>query len=181
MTTALLIIDMQSFVASRTALGRERVNPDAEQRTADLLALVRSRGLPVIHVHHDEPGTPVALDQPDGAILPCAMPVPGETVLTKRTSSAFAGTELDAHLRANGIDRIVLTGAVAAFCVTSTTRAAADLGYRVILPSDAVVGFDFPRPDGSRIPAATLLDVTLTLLGADFAEVMPTAAIAARL
>lgn len=109
------------------------------------------------------------------------MPVPGETVLTKKTSSAFAGTGLDAHLRANGIDRLVLTGAVAAFCVTSTTRAASDLGYPVILPSDAVVGFDLPREDGSRISAATVLDVTLTLLGADFAEVLPSAAIAARL
>ena len=181
MTTALLIIDMQGFVASRTAAGRERVNPEAEQRTADLLALFRARGLPVIHVHHDEPGSPVALDQPDGAVLPCALPIPGEAVLTKSASSAFTGTGLDAHLRAQGIERIVLTGAVAAFCVTSTTRAASDLGYQVILPSDAVVGFDLPRPDGSRISAATVLDVTLTLLGADFAEVLPTAAIAARL
>lgn len=173
MITALLIIDMQGFVASRTASGRERVNPDAEQKTADLLALFRARGLPVIHVHHDEPGSPVALDRPDGAILPCALPIPGETVLTKKTSSAFTGTGLDAHLRARGIDRLVLAGAVAAFCVTSTTRAAADLGYEVILPSDAVVGFDVPREDGSRIPAATVHDVTLTLLGADFARVMP--------
>lgn len=181
MTSALLLIDMQGYVASRTAAGRERVNPEAEERTAELLALFRARGLPVIHVHHDEPGTPVTLDQPDGQVLPCAAPIPGETVLTKRTSSAFAGTGLDAHLRGQGIDRIVLAGAVAAFCVTSTTRAAADLGYAVILPADALVGFDLPRADGSRISAATVLDVTLTLLGADFAEVVPTAAVAARL
>jgi nicotinamidase-related amidase len=181
MTTALLVIDMQGFVAARTAAGRERVNPQAEERTADLLALFRARGLPVIHVHHDEPGSPVTLGQPDGAVLACAAPAPGETVLTKSASSAFTGTGLDALLRGQGIDRIVLTGAVAAFCVTSTTRAASDLGYRVILPQDAVVGFDLPRPDGSRIPAATVLDVTLTLLGADFAQVMPAAQVAARL
>ncbi len=79
------------------------------------------------------------------------------------------------------IDRLVLVGAVAGFCVTSTTRAASDLGYAVILPGDALIGFDVPRADGSRIPAAEVLDVTLTLLGADFADVMPTAAVAAAL
>lgn len=181
MTTALVVIDMQGFVAARTAAGRERVNPGAEALTAGLLALFRDRGLPVIHVHHDEPGSPVTLDQPDGAVLPCARPAPGETVLTKSASSAFTGTGLDAHLRGRGIDRIVLTGAVAGFCVTSSTRAASDLGYSVILPADALVGFDLPRADGSRIAAATVLDVTLSLLGADFAQVVPAAGVAALL
>lgn len=181
MTTALLVIDMQMEMARRTAAGRDRANPEAEGHIADLLALFRARGLPVIHVHHDEPGTPVTLDQPGGAVMPCAAPQEGETVLVKARSSAFAGTGLDAHLRAAGIDRLVLVGAVAGFCVTSTTRAASDLGYRVLLPGDALVGFDVPRADGSRIPAAQVLDVTLALLGADFAQVLPARAVAAAL
>ena len=178
MTTALLVIDMQMEMAHRTEAGRERANPQAEERVADLLSLFRSRGLPVIHVHHDEPGTPVAFGQPGGEVMPCALPLQGEPIFVKSRSSGFAGTGLDAHLRAQGIDRLVVTGAVAAFCVTSTTRAASDLGYQVILPGDSLIGFDFPRPDGSRIPADALLDMTLTILGADFARVVPTAAVA---
>ena len=34
-----------------------------------------------------------------------------------------------------------------------------------------------PRADGSRISAAAVLDVTLALLGADFAQVMPAAGV----
>ena len=73
---------------------------------------------------------------------------------------------------------LVVAGAVAAFCITSTTRAASDLGYTVLLPDDALIGFDIGRADGSRISARVVLDVTLALLGSDFARAMPTGAIA---
>lgn len=63
-------------------------------------------------------------------------------------------------------------GAVAAFCVTSTCRQASDLGFRVILPGDALIGFDLPAHDGGRIDATTVLRVTLSLLGADFADLV---------
>jgi nicotinamidase-related amidase len=98
--------------------------------------------------------------------------LPAETVIWKSRSSAFAGTGLEDHLRHSDIRRIVLTGAVAAFCVTSTARAASDLGFEVFLPRDAVLGFDIPALDGGRLGAGPVLDVTLSLLEADFAKVM---------
>ena len=172
MTTALLCIDMQMGMADRIASGRPYTNAGAEDRIAALIALFRARGLPVVHVHHDEPGTPFARGLPSGEVMPCAAPAPGETVLWKSRSSAFAGTGLDAHLRSNGIDRLVIIGAVAAFCVTSTTRAASDLGFKVILPGDALLAFDIPAHDGGRIDPDTVLRVTLSLLGADFAQLV---------
>jgi nicotinamidase-related amidase len=172
-TTALLIIDMQMGMADRIAQGRETVHPEAPGRIADLVALFRGRGLPVVHVLHHQPGTPFDRDLPGGAPMPCATPAPGETVFWKSGSSAFSGTGLDAHLRRQGIDRIVLVGAVAAFCITSTTRAASDLGFQVILPGDALLGFDLPAQDGgARLDAATVHRVTLAVLGADFATVV---------
>ncbi|PZR00092.1 MAG: isochorismatase [Cereibacter sphaeroides] len=181
MKTALLVIDMQMEMTHRTLSGRDRVNPEAEALVADLLSLFRERGLPVIHVHHNEPGSRVAFGRPGGEVMPCALPAEGETVLVKSASSAFTGTGLDQHLRAHGIDRLVIIGAVAAFCVTSTVRWASDLGYAVILPGDALIGFDIARADGSRIPAETVLDVTLSLLGSDFARVLPAAKVATAL
>ena len=181
--TALLVIDMQEGMATRTRSGRERANPQAEEHVASLLAQFRARGLPVIHVLHDDPdpASPFRKGQPEGAPLPCATPREGETVLWKHGSSAFHGTGLEAHLRQQGIGRIVLVGAVAAFCVTSTTRWASDLGFQVILPGDALIGFDLPAHDGGRIDAATVLRVTLSLLGADFAQLVTTEQVAALL
>lgn len=86
--------------------------------------------------------------------------------------SAFHGTGLEAHLRQQGIETLVLIGAVAAFCVTSTTRWASDLGFKVLLPGDALIGFDIPAHDGGRVDAETLLRVSLSLLGADFATLV---------
>ena len=102
MTTALIVIDMQMEMEARTRTGRDRVNPEAEARIAELLVLFRGRGLPVVHVHHDEPGTVVALDQPGGQVMDCARPQAGEAVFIKSGSSAFAGTGLDAWLRRQG-------------------------------------------------------------------------------
>lgn len=174
MTTALLLIDLQEAMATRTREGRPRANPRAEEHTAALLALFRARGLPVVHVLHDDPdpASPFAKGTASGAPMACAAPLPGETVLWKHGSSAFHGTGLEAHLRSHGIDRLVLIGAVAAFCVTSTTRWASDLGFKVILPGDALIGFDIAAHDGGRIDADTVLRVTLSLLGADFATLV---------
>lgn len=174
MKTALLIIDMQEGMAERTRSGRERANPQAEDHVAALLALFRARGLPVVHVLHDDidPAAPFRKGAPGGEPMDCARPVGDEPVFWKSGSSAFSGTGLHDYFVQNGIGRLVLVGAVAAFCITSTTRWASDLGYLVVLPGDALIGFDIPAHDGGRIDANTVLRVTLSLLGADFAQLL---------
>lgn len=162
-------------MAGRIAAGRLPVNLAAMDRMAVLAAYARRTGVPVIHVHHDDPdpASPFQRGAAGGAPMACAAPLAGETVLWKQQSSAFSGTGLDAQLRGLGTDRVIVAGAGAAFCVTSTVRAASDLGYQVVLPVDALLGFDLPAHDGGRIDAATVQRVTLSLLGADFAQLVP--------
>lgn len=178
---AVLVIDMQEGMADRIRAGRLPVNPDAPDRMAALLAAARARDLPVIHVHHDDlhPDSPFRRDQPSGAPMACAAPLPGEAVFYKAGSSAFAGTGLADHLRKIGVTELVVAGAVAAFCVTSTVRSASDLGFKVLLAADALLGFDLPAHDGGRIDAATVQRVTLSILGADFARLTTVAELAA--
>jgi nicotinamidase-related amidase len=180
MTRAVLVIDMQEGMADRIRAGRVPVVPEAPERVARLLADARAKGVPVIHVHHDDPdpASPFRKGTPGGAPMACALPLPGETVLWKHGSSAFHGTGLEAFLRGLGVTELVVAGAVAAFCVTSTVRMASDLGFKVILPGDALLGFDLPAHDGGRIDAATVQRVTLSILGADFARLTTVAEIA---
>jgi nicotinamidase-related amidase len=177
---AVLVIDMQEGMADRIRAGRVPVNPDAPDRIATLLAGARGQGVPVIHVHHDDPdpASPFCKGQPGAEPMACARPLPDETVLWKHQSSAFAGTDLDFRLKALGVTELVVAGAVAAFCVTSTVRMASDLGYKVLLPQDALLGFDLPAHDGGRIDAATVQRVTLSVLGADFATLTTVADLA---
>ncbi|MDP2737722.1 MAG: cysteine hydrolase family protein, partial [Pseudorhodobacter sp.] len=180
--TALVIIDMQQAMADRIADGRDCANPEAGTRIAALAADFRARGLPVLHVrHHDpDPASSFHAGKPGAAPLPCDTAAEGEPVFCKSTSSAFASTDLAAYLKREGIGRLVITGAVAGFCVTSTVRAASDLGFAVVLPRDALLGFDLPF-EGARLPAQTILQVTLATLGADFATLTTTEALRAGL
>jgi nicotinamidase-related amidase len=181
MTRAVLVIDMQEGMADRIRAGRPTATPDAPARIAALLAQARAVGLPVIHVLHDDhhPESPFRKGHPDAEPMPCALPLPGEAQFWKHGSSAFHDTGLDAYLKANRITELVIAGAVAAFCVTSTVRQASDLGYKVLLPQDALLGFDLPAHDGGTLDAGTVFRVTLSLLGADFATLTTVADLAA--
>jgi nicotinamidase-related amidase len=181
MTRALLVIDMQEGMADRIRAGRPTAVVDAPDRIARLLADARRRGLPVIHVHHDDPHpeSPFRKGLPGAEAMPSALPLPGETVLWKHGSSAFHGTDVDFRLKSLGVTELVVAGAVAAFCVTSTVRMASDLGYRVLLPQDALLGFDLPAHDGGTIDADTVMRVTLSVLGADFARLTTVAELVA--
>lgn len=98
--------------------------------------------------------------------MPCAEAVPGEPIFEKSTSSAFASTDLEAHLKANGITDLVVTGAVAGFCVNSTVRAGSDLGLNMTVVTDAVLGFELAQDAPS---AQTIFDATMALLDGEFA------------
>lgn len=132
---------------------------------ARLAAASRAAGVPVVHVRHRAAEGPFHPADPSSAPMPCAEALPGEAVFEKMTSSAFASTDLEAHLRGAGISRLVIAGAVAGFCVSSTTRAACDLGFDCVLVRDAVLGFALPG-----VSARALFDAHMAVLGADFAR-----------
>ena len=172
---ALVIIDMQMEVQHRIERGRDHVNPDAPARIAELSGAFRRKGLPIIHVRHrDEnvasPFHSVAAGYPP---MLCAEALEGEPVFLKHTSSSFASTDLAAYLRDRGVADLVVAGAVAGFCVNSTVRAGADLGFNMTVVRDAVIGFDLPS---ANLSARTIFDVTMALLEADFARVVETSA-----
>lgn len=172
MATAVLVIDLQEEFTRRTRAGWPRSAPTAEDRVAQVLDWARGAGLPVIHIHHDDPNpaSGFRLDGPGGAPMPCAAPRAGETVVVKHQSSAFAGTGLDSLLAEHGIDRLVVMGAAINYCVSSTVRAARDLGVAVLLVEDAVFGFGIPLDTGAEVDADTILRATLATLGAGFAR-----------
>lgn len=106
--------------------------------------------------------------------MPCAKAIEGEPIFLKRTSSGFASTDLEAYLRENGITDLLVTGGVAGYCVNSTVRAGADLGFNMTVVGDAVITFDLPG-----LSARTIFDVTMAHLESDFAKIVDSAAVLA--
>jgi nicotinamidase-related amidase len=183
MTTALLVIDVQMAFVARREAGHAWGNPAADTKIAALISAFRDKGLPVWHVHHHgtDPRDDFHATAAGAVVQPCAAPLPGEALVIKQTSSAFVNTGLEAGLRTAGIDTLVIAGGAANFCVESTTRMAADLGFGVTLAEDALINFGSRLRDGRRVPAAEVLAMSLANLDGEFAQVAPSSALIAAL
>jgi nicotinamidase-related amidase len=146
--TALIVVDVQKAFDEIEAAGLGRNNPAAVQRIADLLAGWRAGGAPVIHIRHAsrEPDSRFRADRPGYAVKEEAREAPGEPVLVKQVNAAFIGTDLEARLRAAGIDTLVIVGATTNHCVETTARMAGNLGFRVLLVRDATWTSTVPAP-----------------------------------
>ena len=168
---ALLLIDVQQgFDDPRWGA---RNNPSAEKRIADLLAAWRATDRPVIHVQHLslEPQSPLRADAPGHAFKVEALPMVGEPVFRKHVNSAFIGTDLEVHLRANGIEALVIVGLTTDHCVSTTTRMAGNLGFTVTVVEDATATFERQGPDGDLYSADLVHRVSLASLHREFATI----------
>ena len=147
---ALLLVDVQrSFWPERGKPGF----PDFPANVARLLALCRSEGLEVIHVH-----SRFKPDKSDWMLMyrlrvpvshhPCVagqggeMPVsfaadePGELVFFKQTFDALHSPDLVSYLRENGKRVLLVAGLLTSVCVLFTAASAAQLGFLAAVVED---------------------------------------------
>ncbi|MCU6671573.1 isochorismatase family protein [Enterobacteriaceae bacterium H4N4] len=171
MSRALLIIDMQKFVEDRINQGVQFYPSNAINNMTIVLRQFRKEQALVAHVVHQtaEEGSVLHQDSPFYPAIGDFEPTPDERVFIKRTSSAFASTDLKHYLEAKGISEVVVMGAVAGFCVNSTVRHGSDLGLKMTVVKDAVISFDLP--DAQR-EEKNIHDVTMKLLEAGFARMV---------
>ena len=155
MKQALLVMDVQAGIVERAG-----ASADYLQTVASTIAAARAAGVRVIHVGvsfrdgHPEvsprnrsfsaiAGTKTfGPDDPGAAPHPQAVPIDGETWVSKKRVSAFAGSDLDMLLRADSIDTLVLTGIATSGVVLSTIRQAADLDFGLVVLKDACLDAD---------------------------------------
>ncbi|REJ85743.1 MAG: cysteine hydrolase [Acidobacteria bacterium] len=171
---ALLVVDVQ--IGLDDPVHGRRNNPGAESNIARLLAAWRAAGVPVVHVQHHsiEPGSTLRPEAPGCEVKPEARPVPGEKLFRKHTNSAFVGTDLEAHLRGAGIDSLVVAGLTTDHCVSSTVRAAADLGFSVAVVHDATACHERLGHDGRIFEAQLVHELALAHLRGEFARILTT-------
>src|SRR4051794_7262702 len=164
----LVLIDLQyEYLAGPIAL------PDARRaiaNTARLLARARAAGTSIFHVaHKGRSGGLFDRLAERGAIVTELAPLPGEPVIEKGLPNAFAGTDLQTRLAATERKDIVLAGLMTHMCVSSTARAALDLGYRITVDANSCATRDLPDGRGGSIAAATIHEVALAELSDRFA------------
>ncbi len=146
---------------------------------AALLRLAREARTPVVHViHHNRPGA-VLVDPcgPFAAIIPDLAPHPGEMVVVKSLPSAFAKTSLASVIDDTDRRSLIFGGFMTHMCVSTTVRAAVELGYRCTVVAGATATRDLPDPGGGAvIPASAVQRIALAELADRFAVIVSTAA-----
>lgn len=151
MKSALLVIDVQ----------RALFDPDPRPFEADaviarinaLAARARAAGAPVVFIQHERPGHALAFGEPGWALETQLLVAPDDTFVRKTTPDSFLRTELADHLQRRGTERVVICGYATQFCVDTTTRRAAALGWPVLLAADAHTTHDAAHLSAAQIRA----------------------------
>jgi nicotinamidase-related amidase len=182
-SNALIALHFQNDICHPEGRIPFSLNRDAKETTAFLaasrsvLTLARARGWTVAHVHigfaDDYSDLPRncrlfnaveqlgAVKRGSWGAAPFAgfEPQPGEIAVTRNCNSGFRRTNLDALLRARGVDCVHVIGLATQFSVEHTVRDAADLGYSVKLLADCCASADNEAHSASLRTLAMLADV----------------------
>jgi len=154
MKTALLIIDIQNdyFPGGKFPL----VNPEeAAKKAYMLLQCFREHSGHYIHTQHIslKPDAAFFIKGESGSdIHDLVAHFEGEPIVYKHYPNAFRETNLLEMLKEWEIERMVICGMMTHMCVDATVRAAADLGFQVLLAEDACATRDLQYED-TVIPA----------------------------
>jgi len=154
MKTALLVIDIQKdyFPGGKYPL----VNPeDAAKKAYMLLQCFREHGGYHVHIQHIsiKPDATFFIKGDSGSdIHDLVAHFEGEPIVYKHYPNSFRETKLLEMLKEWDVERVVITGMMTHMCVDATARAAADLGFQVIIAEDACATRDLQYGD-MTIPA----------------------------
>jgi nicotinamidase-related amidase len=181
MKNALLVIDIQNdyFPGGRMELVRPM---EAAKRAFELLQCFREHHQYHVHVQHvsTRPGATFFLPGDRGADIHDAVAhFEGEPLVLKHYPNTFRETNLLELLTAQGIERVIITGMMTHMCVDATARAAADLGFQLIVADDACATRDLQYGD-TTIPAEHVHKAFLAALRS-YGEVMSSEQVIVRL
>ena len=161
MNHAILIIDVQSILFDpvprpfEADLVVERINR--------VTSWARSNDVVVIHVQHEKAGSEIEFGSAGWKLQAGLKLEECDEFVRKTTPDSFLRTKLEALLKQNDVEHLIVCGYASEFCVDTTVRRAAGLGYSVELVSDAHTTHDKPHASAEQIRAhnnATLPNIS---------------------
>lgn len=161
MKSALLVIDVQRGLFDHEPRPFEAY--EVIHRINQLAQSAREAAAPVIFIQHERHGSSLEYQSENWQLAAELFSEPDDLFVRKTTPDSFLHTNLHDLLQANGIEHLVISGYACEFCVDTTTRRAAALGYGVTLVSDGHTTQDKPHATAASIRAhenATLPSLT---------------------
>lgn len=177
---ALVIIDIQRQFAEGGQLGVPGSNRVLKP-LAELLSSARTGGVPVVWTAFRLPtervlgrsslanmrrlGVTGLHVGPDAELLLTPSSEHSDLVIDKPRHSAFFGTPLESHLRALGVDTVVICGWTANVCVLATAFDAAARDFDVVVVPEATWAMPIPETGGQPgLEAQAVVDTSMALV-----------------
>jgi nicotinamidase-related amidase len=173
--TAVLTMELQRGVVGDLSPMRELADAIAERNVVDNAASIvraaRRAGATIVHcvAHHDDSsprnapllraiaknGDHLVAESDAAALVPELGPEPTDLISARKHGlTPFPGTDLDSLLRNRAITTVVATGASLNVGIAGLAMVAVDLGYEVVVATDAVAGI--PTEYGDAVLANTI-------------------------
>ena len=172
---AVVLIDFQNeYVDGAMPLGELGAAATANARL--LLERARNNNTPIFHIaHHGEDNgnvfDPLSVKV---AIVDSLQPLDSEKTITKKHPNAFYDTPLQALIEAAGKQQIIFAGFMSHMCISSSVRAAFDLGFESFVCHDACATRNLPNAKGESIAANIVHDTAMAALQDRFAALVAT-------
>lgn len=149
---ALIVIDVQEGLFGPEP--KPAFSSDVIARINKLTQRARLHDVPVILVQHEATtGEYFTYGSAAWQLASGLVTDERDSFVRKTTPDSFLRTDLDALLKQAGVSQIVVCGYATEFCVDTTVRSAAGLGYDVVLVSDAHTTHDKPHASAAEVIA----------------------------
>jgi nicotinamidase-related amidase len=151
MATAVLVIDVQQGLFETTPPPAQADN--TIERINALTTRARQAAAPVIFILHEQAAAGLIPETPAWELDARLQVQDHDHRVRKTTCDSFLRTDLGALLQSMNINHLVICGYATEFCVDSTIRRAAGLGYAITIAADAHTTHDKPHASGAQIRA----------------------------
>lgn len=172
---ALVLIDYQNeYVDGAMPLGQ--AGTKAIENARLLLDKARTQDIPIFHItHHGADNSNVFDPLTDNVkIVPALQPQDDETIIVKKHPNAFYDTQLQALIKNANKSQIIFAGFMSHMCISSSVRAAFDLGFDNIVCHDACATRDLPNAKKEAISAEIMHATAMAALQDRFAALVST-------
>jgi len=131
---AVLVIDVQRGLFDENP--KPYKTDSLVQTINDLTNKARSSKVPVIFIQHEKDSGHLEYKSESWNLLPELYIKRSDYKVRKTTPDAFHDTKLEGILKALGIQNLIICGYASEYCIDTTVRCAASLGYDIQLVSN---------------------------------------------
>ena len=175
MKKTLIVIDIQNdyFKDGKMALHHPEQMLNQSNK---LIKYAKTYAYPIYVIQHiAKESASFFVPESEGVNLHPELNIPHHAhVIQKRYPNSFRETALHQELKEEGINALIISGAMTHMCIDTTVRAGADLGYMITLVEDACTTKDLEL-GGNTVSAEAVQISYMAALDGMFCQVIDTA------